>query len=136
MPLPSLDSLQLLEFSCRSPQWISDVFRNVGARREMMIGFLAEPASNGVFNAFILFGSTSLPSLVDGYRAHPAVIDPSVIFAAIAFAMVLWPRTAAFRSIIQYPSRTDNDPRSDAPLNIPRGILPCRVGIEFETIQL
>ena len=65
-------------------------FGTLGARREMMIGFLAEPALLMVlFNAFILFGSTSLPSLVDGYRAHPSVIDPSVIFAAIAFVMVL-----------------------------------------------
>lgn len=70
---------------------IGTAFGTMGARREMMIGFLAEPALLMVlFNAFILFGSTSLPSLVDGYRAHRTVIDPSVIFAAIAFAMVLF----------------------------------------------
>jgi formate hydrogenlyase subunit 4 len=69
---------------------IGTSFGTMGARREMMIGFLAEPALLMVlFNAFILFGSTSLPSLVDGYRAHRTVIDPSVIFASIAFAMVL-----------------------------------------------
>jgi formate hydrogenlyase subunit 4 len=69
---------------------IGTAFGTLGARREMMIGFLAEPALLMVlFNAFMLFGSTSLPSLVDGYRAHPSVIDPSVIFAAIAFVMVL-----------------------------------------------
>ena len=65
-------------------------FGTMGARREMMIGFLAEPALLMVlFNAFILFGSTSLPSLVDGNRARQSVVDPSVIFAAIAFVMVL-----------------------------------------------
>jgi formate hydrogenlyase subunit 4 len=65
-------------------------FGSMGARREMMIGFLAEPALLMVlFNASLLYGSTALPSLVDGYRAHPTIIDPSVIFAAVAFVMVL-----------------------------------------------
>jgi formate hydrogenlyase subunit 4 len=69
---------------------IGTAFGTLGARREMMIGFLAEPALLMVlFNAFMLFGSTSLPSLVDGYRAHQSVVDPSVIFAAVAFMMVL-----------------------------------------------
>lgn len=69
---------------------IGTAFGTLGARREMMIGFLAEPAILMVFfNAFLLFGSTALPSLVNGYATHPSVIDPSVIFAAIAFLMVL-----------------------------------------------
>jgi len=69
---------------------IGTAFGTMGARREMMIGFLAEPALLMVlFNASLLYGSTALPSLVDGYRAHPTIIDPSVIFAAVAFVMVL-----------------------------------------------
>jgi len=69
---------------------IGTAFGTMGARREMMIGFLAEPALLMVlFNAFLLFGSTALPSLVDGYRAHPSIMDPSIIFAAVAFVMVL-----------------------------------------------
>ena len=69
---------------------IGTSFGTLGARREMMIGFLAEPALLMVlFNAFLLYGSTALPSLVDGYVSHPSVIDPSVIFAAVAFVMVL-----------------------------------------------
>ncbi len=69
---------------------IGTAFGTMGARREMMVGFLAEPALLMVlFNAFLLYGSTALPSLVDGYRAHPTVIDPSAIFAAVAFVMVL-----------------------------------------------
>lgn len=69
---------------------IGTAFGTMGARREMMIGFLAEPALLMVlFNAFLLFGSTALPSLVDGYARHPGVMDPSVIFAAVAFLMVL-----------------------------------------------
>jgi formate hydrogenlyase subunit 4 len=69
---------------------IGTAFGSMGARREMMVGFLAEPALLMVlFNAFLLFGSTALPSLVDTYRAHPSIMDPSVIFAAVAFVMVL-----------------------------------------------
>jgi formate hydrogenlyase subunit 4 len=69
---------------------IGTAFGTLGARREMMVGFLAEPALLMVlFNAFLLYGSTALPSLFDGYTAHSSVIDPSAIFAAIAFLMVL-----------------------------------------------
>lgn len=69
---------------------VGTAFGSMGARREMMIGFLAEPALLMVlFNAFLLFGSTALPSLVDGHASHGSVIDPSVIFAAVAFLMVL-----------------------------------------------
>ena len=69
---------------------VGTAFGSLGARREMMIGFLAEPALLMVlFNAFLLFGSTALPSLVDGYAAHRSLVDPSVIFAAVAFLMVL-----------------------------------------------
>jgi formate hydrogenlyase subunit 4 len=69
---------------------IGTAFGSMGARREMMIGFLAEPALLMVlFNAFLLYGSTALPSLVDGYASHRSVIEPSVLFAATAFLMVL-----------------------------------------------
>lgn len=69
---------------------IGTAFGTLGARREMMIGFLAEPALLMVlFNAFLLYGSTALPSLVEGSRAPRSVVDPSVIFAAVAFVMVL-----------------------------------------------
>ncbi len=69
---------------------IGTAFGTLGARREMMIGFLAEPAILMVFfNAFLLFGTTALTGLVDNYATHPSVIDPSVVFAAIAFVMVL-----------------------------------------------
>lgn len=69
---------------------VGTAFGTLGARREMMIGFLAEPALLMVlFNAFLLFGSTALPSLVEGSKSPSSVVDPSVIFAAIAFLMVL-----------------------------------------------
>lgn len=70
---------------------IGTAFGTLGARREMMIGFLAEPALLMVlFNAFLLSGSTALPSLVEASATHPFLImDPSLIFAAVAFLMVL-----------------------------------------------
>jgi formate hydrogenlyase subunit 4 len=69
---------------------IGTAFGTMGARRDMMIGFLAEPALLMVlFNAFLLSGSTALPSVVNASTAHPFFVDPSLIFAAIAFLMVL-----------------------------------------------
>ncbi len=69
---------------------IGTAFGSLGARREMMIGFLAEPAFLMVlFNAFLLYGSTALPSLVEANATRRFFIDPSVIFAEIAFIMVL-----------------------------------------------
>jgi formate hydrogenlyase subunit 4 len=69
---------------------VGTAFGTMGARREMMVGFLAEPALLMVlFNAFLLFGSTALPTLVDNSSRNRSIIDPSVVFAAIAFTMVL-----------------------------------------------
>ncbi len=69
---------------------IGTAFGSMGARREMMVGFLAEPALLMVlFNAFLLSGSTALPSLVEAYSAGPLSINPSLTFAGIAFVMVL-----------------------------------------------
>ncbi len=69
---------------------IGTAFGTMGARRDMMIGFLAEPALLMVlFNAFLLSGSTALPSVVDASTMHPFFVDPSLLFAAVAFLMVL-----------------------------------------------
>ena len=69
---------------------IGSAFGSMGARRDMMVGFLAEPALLMVlFNAFLLSGSTALPSVVEASTAHPLFFDPSLIFAAVAFLMVL-----------------------------------------------
>lgn len=69
---------------------IGTAFGSMGARRDMMIGFLAEPALLMVlFNAFLLSGSTALPSVVDASTLHPFFVDPSLLFAATAFLMVL-----------------------------------------------
>lgn len=69
---------------------IGTAFGTMGARREMMVGFLAEPALLMVlFNAFLLSGSTALPSLVEAYSARSSLINPSLAFAGVAFVMVL-----------------------------------------------
>ncbi len=69
---------------------IGTAFGSMGARRDMMIGFLAEPALLMVlFNAFLLSGSTALPNVVEASTAHPFLMDPSLLFAAVAFLMVL-----------------------------------------------
>lgn len=69
---------------------IGTAFGSMGARRDMMVGFLAEPAVLMVlFNAFLLSSSTALPSVVEASTTHPFFIDPSLIFAAVAFLMVL-----------------------------------------------
>ncbi len=69
---------------------IGTAFGSMGARRDMMIGFLAEPALLMVlFNAFLFSGSTALPGVVEASATHGSFIDPSLIFAAIAFLMVL-----------------------------------------------
>lgn len=70
---------------------IGTVFGSMGARREMMIGFLAEPALLMVlFNAFLMFGSTALPTVVEGtLNAHGLMLHPSLAFAGVAFVMVL-----------------------------------------------
>ena len=70
---------------------IGTVFGSMGARRDMMIGFLAEPALLIVlFNAFMMFGSTALPTIVEGTSSvHGLVLRPSLAFAGVAFVMVL-----------------------------------------------
>ena len=69
---------------------IGTAFGTLGARREMMVGFLAEPALLMVFfNAFLISGSTALPTVVERLAAPPFIIYPSLAFAGVAFVMVL-----------------------------------------------
>ncbi len=69
---------------------IGTAFGTLGARREMMVGFLAEPALLMVFfNGFLISGSTALPNVVERLAAPPFIIYPSLAFAGVAFVMVL-----------------------------------------------
>jgi formate hydrogenlyase subunit 4 len=68
---------------------IGTAFGTLGARREMFIGFLAEPALLMVlFTASLISGSTSLPTIVDTIAHREFAIYPSLAFAGVAFAMV------------------------------------------------
>jgi formate hydrogenlyase subunit 4 len=69
---------------------IGTSFGTLGARREMMIGFLAEPAMlMTLFTASLISHSTSLVTIVDTLGHSEFVIYPSMAFAAVAFVMVL-----------------------------------------------
>jgi formate hydrogenlyase subunit 4 len=68
---------------------IGTSFGSLGARREMFVGFLAEPALLMVlFTASLISGSTSLPSIVDTLAHRELAIYPSLAFAGVAFVMV------------------------------------------------
>src|SRR5580765_3345531 len=69
---------------------IGTSFGSLGARREMLVGFLAEPALLMVFLTVSLISqSTLLPTIVDVLGQIHLTIFPSLAFAAIAFVMVL-----------------------------------------------
>jgi len=68
---------------------IGTAFGSLGARREMLIGFLAEPALLMVlFSASLITQSTSLTSIVETLAHREFAIYPSLAFAGIAFTMV------------------------------------------------
>jgi len=65
-------------------------FGTLGARREMLVGFLAEPALLMVFfTAATISQSTSLVTIVETLALKQFTIYPSLAFAAVAFVMVL-----------------------------------------------
>lgn len=65
-------------------------FGGLGARREMMVGFLAEPAIlMTLFTAAFISGSTQLTTIVETLARREFAIYPSLAFAAVAFLMVL-----------------------------------------------
>ena len=68
---------------------VGTAFGTLGARREMLIGFLAEPALLMVlFSASLLSRSTSLTTLVDLFAHRELAIYPSLAFAGVAFTLV------------------------------------------------
>jgi formate hydrogenlyase subunit 4 len=68
---------------------IGTAFGSLGARREMMVGFLAEPALLMVlFTATALSQSSSLATTVETLSQREFAIYPSLAFAGVAFTMV------------------------------------------------
>lgn len=64
-------------------------FGSLGARREMLVSFLAEPALLMVFfTASLISQSTGLPTIVETLAHKEFAIYPSLAFAAVAFWMV------------------------------------------------
>ena len=68
---------------------IGTAFGSLGSRREMLIGFLAEPALLMVFfTASLISQSTSLATIVETLAHREIAIYPSLAFAGVAFTMV------------------------------------------------
>jgi formate hydrogenlyase subunit 4 len=68
---------------------IGTSFGTLGARREMLVSFLAEPALLMVFfTASLISQTTELPIIVDRLAHQDFAIYPSLAFAAVAFWMV------------------------------------------------
>lgn len=69
---------------------VGTAFGTLGARREMMIGFLAEPALLMViFVAALISGTTALPAISELLATQSLALYPSLAFTAVAFTMVL-----------------------------------------------
>ena len=68
---------------------VGTAFGALGARREMLVGFLAEPALLMVlFCASMISGSTSLTTIVQTLAHRELAIYPSFLVAGVAFTMV------------------------------------------------
>ena len=68
---------------------VGTAFGTLGARREMLIGFLAEPALLMVlFSASLISNSTSLATIVETLAHREFAIYPSLALAGVAFTMV------------------------------------------------
>jgi formate hydrogenlyase subunit 4 len=69
---------------------VGTAFGSLGARREMMVGFLAEPALLMViFVASMISVTTALPTITERLATQTLGLYPSLAFTAIAFTMVL-----------------------------------------------
>jgi formate hydrogenlyase subunit 4 len=76
-------------FAALAAMDIGTSFGSMGARREMLVAFLAEPALLMVFfTPSLIAHSTSLPTIVETLAHREFVLYPSMAFAAVAFFMV------------------------------------------------
>ncbi|MBI2308935.1 MAG: NADH-quinone oxidoreductase subunit H [Rhodocyclales bacterium] len=74
---------------------IGTSFGSLGARREMLVGFLAEPALLAVlFTASLIANSTALTTIVTSLAHREFAIYPSLAFAGIAFTFVSFAENA------------------------------------------
>ena len=69
---------------------VGTAFGTLGARREMMVGFLAEPALLMViFVASLISGTTALAVISERLAVQSLGLYPSLAFTGVAFTMVL-----------------------------------------------
>jgi len=69
---------------------VGSAFGTLGARREMMVGFLAEPALLMIiFVASLISATTALPVISERLATQSLVLYPSLAFTSVAFTMVL-----------------------------------------------
>lgn len=77
-------------FSSLAAMDIGTAFGSLGARREMLVASLSEPALLMVFfTPLLIVQSSSLSTIVDTLAHREFAIYPSLAFAAVAFIMVL-----------------------------------------------
>jgi len=77
-------------FSSLAAMDVGTSFGSLGARREMLVASLSEPALLMVFFTPLLIAkSSSLNTIVDTIAHSPFTLYPSLAFAAVAFVMVL-----------------------------------------------
>ena len=77
-------------FAALAAMDIGMAFGTFGARREMLVSSLSEPALLMVFFTPLLIAqSTSLNAIADALAHRPFALYPSLAFAAVAFVMVL-----------------------------------------------
>lgn len=97
LPLsPAADAIALVGLFALARVFISlaamDIgtsFGTLGARREMLVGFLAEPALlMTLFCASLISRSTSLTTIVETLAHRELAIHPSLLVAGVAFTMV------------------------------------------------
>jgi len=97
LPLaPAADAIALVRlfalarlFMSLAAMDVGTAFGTLGARREMLVGFLAEPAFLMVlFTASLISSSTSLATIVSSLAHREFAVLPSLAFAGVAFTMV------------------------------------------------
>lgn len=77
-------------FSSLAAMDVGTAFGSMGARREMLVSSLSEPALLMVFFTPLLIAqSTSLTAIADALAHRQFALYPSLAFAAVAFVMVL-----------------------------------------------
>jgi formate hydrogenlyase subunit 4 len=77
-------------FSALAAMDVGTAFGSMGARREMLVASLSEPALLMVFfTPLLIVQSSSLNTIVDTLAHREFAIYPSLAFAAVAFVMIL-----------------------------------------------